>query len=324
MEKIKALKKIFKKEQIDGYLIPKNDKFFCEYVSDYNDRLKYITNFSGSFGFSVILKKKNYLFVDGRYTLQAESQSGKFFKVITFPNVMPKDVFKGKKLLIGFDPELITKKTFNYFFGNCNCKFKPLKKNLIDDIWKRKIKENKKNFFILPDQSVGDSYKKKINNFNKYFKKKGADYQFITASENNAWLLNIRGSRYKILTNTSLIRPNRQNEKNAFFCDLSKVPMVLREKLNDIKFVNINFVKKNLASISKKKIILDGTTCSIDLENLIRKNNKIIDFYDPIYNLKSIKTKKEIKNTQKAHIYDGIALTKYLFWLKNNFKEKNY
>lgn len=51
MEKIKSLKKIFKKEQIDGYLIPKNDKFFCEYVSDYNDRLKYITNFSGSFGF---------------------------------------------------------------------------------------------------------------------------------------------------------------------------------------------------------------------------------------------------------------------------------
>ena len=161
MEKIKALKK-FLKEQIDGYLIPKNDKFFCEYVSDYNDRLKYITNFSGSFGFSVILKKKNYLFVDGRYTLQAESQSGKFFKVITFPDVMPKDVFKGKKLLIGFDPELITKKTFNYFFGTSNCKFKPLKKNLIDDIWKRKIKENKKNFFILPDQSVGDSHKKKL------------------------------------------------------------------------------------------------------------------------------------------------------------------
>ena len=322
MEKIKALKKIFKKEQIDGYLIPKNDKFFCEYVSDYNDRLKYITNFSGSFGFSVILKKKNYLFVDGRYTLQAESQSGKFFKVITFPGVMPKDVFKGKKLLIGFDPELITKKTFNYFFGTSSCKFKPLKKNLIDDIWKRKIKENKKNFFILPDQSVGDSYKKKINNLTNILKKKGADYQFITASENNAWLLNIRGADTKYSPIPHSYGLIDRMKKMLFFCDLSKVPMVLREKLSGIKFVNINFVKKNLASISKKKIILDGTTCSIDLENLIRKNNKIIDFYDPIYNLKSIKTKKEIKNTQKAHIYDGIALTKYLFWLKNNFKKK--
>lgn len=147
--------------------------------------------------FSVILEKKNYLFVDGRYTLQAESQSGKFFKVITFPDVMPKDVFKDKKLLIGFDPELITKKTFNYFFGTSNCKFKPLKKNLIDDIWKRKIKENKKNFFILPDHSIGDSYKKKINNLTNILKKKGADYQFITASENNAWLLNIRGADTK-------------------------------------------------------------------------------------------------------------------------------
>ena len=79
MEKIKNLKKIFKKEQIDGYIIPKNDEFFGEYISEYNDRLKFISNFTGSYGFSVILKRKNYLFVDGRYTLQAENQSRKNF-----------------------------------------------------------------------------------------------------------------------------------------------------------------------------------------------------------------------------------------------------
>ena len=80
MEKINKLVKLFKNEGIDGYIVPKNDKHFGEYVSDNQDRLKYLTNFSGTFGFALILKKKNYLFVDGRYTLQANIQSGKFYK----------------------------------------------------------------------------------------------------------------------------------------------------------------------------------------------------------------------------------------------------
>ena len=84
MEKISKLRKILNREKIDGYLIPKNNEVFGEYVPDYNDRLNYISNFSGSYGFSLILKKKNYLFIDGRYTLQAKKQSGDFFKIITF------------------------------------------------------------------------------------------------------------------------------------------------------------------------------------------------------------------------------------------------
>ena len=69
-----------KKEKIDGYLIPKNDEFFSEYTNKYFDRLNYITNFSGSSGFSLVLKDKKYLFVDGRYTLQANHQSGKIYQ----------------------------------------------------------------------------------------------------------------------------------------------------------------------------------------------------------------------------------------------------
>ena len=107
MEKIKKLRQVFKKEKIDGYLISKNDQFFGEYIPDHNDRLKYISNFSGSYGYSIILKNKNYLFVDGRYTLQANKQSGEYYKVITFPNKMPKDILKNKKLVIGFDQDYL-------------------------------------------------------------------------------------------------------------------------------------------------------------------------------------------------------------------------
>ena len=110
MEKIKKLKQIFKKKQIDGYLIPKNDEFFSEYISDHNDRLYYMSNFSGSYGFCLILKNKNYLFVDGRYTLQAKIQSRKLFNIVTIPNDFPSDILKKKKLKIGFDQKLHTKK----------------------------------------------------------------------------------------------------------------------------------------------------------------------------------------------------------------------
>ena len=114
----------------------------------YNDRLNYISNFSGSFGFSLILKNNNYLFVDGRYTLQAVKQSGAFFKIVTFPNFTPSDILKKGKYLIGFDPKLFTYKTLN-IFSNKNINLKPIKDNLIDKIWKRKSRSNVKKNFIL-------------------------------------------------------------------------------------------------------------------------------------------------------------------------------
>ena len=101
-KKIENLKKIFKNEKIDGYIIPKNDEFFGEYVPEYNDRLNFISGFTGSYGFALVLKDKNYLFVDGRYTLQASNQSGKKFKIITIPDKMPRNILKGKKIINWF------------------------------------------------------------------------------------------------------------------------------------------------------------------------------------------------------------------------------
>ena len=116
MEKIKKLKKIFHDYKIDGYLIPKNDEFFSEYTSENEDKLKFLTSFTGSYGFALILKKINYLFVDGRYTLQANIQSGKRFKIITIPNKLPSDLLRDEKITIGFDPKLYTYQVLNHYF----------------------------------------------------------------------------------------------------------------------------------------------------------------------------------------------------------------
>ena len=95
MEKIKKIKKFINLKNLDGYIIPKNDEFFSEYVPNHKDRLKKISGFTGSYGFALILKKENYLFVDGRYTLQANKEAGQKFKIITIPKKKTWAYFKG-------------------------------------------------------------------------------------------------------------------------------------------------------------------------------------------------------------------------------------
>ena len=323
MEKINKLKKIFEREKIDGYIIPKNDEFFGEYTPDYNDRLNFISGFTGSYGFALVLKNKNYLFVDGRYTLQANNQCGKFFKIITIPNKMPSDILKEKKLSIGFDPNLFTEKSLFIFFGKNKIKLKPIFQNLIDKIWKRKIVKNKSKFYLLPSEAADERYQLKINKVAKYLKKKRSDFLFVTASENNAWLLNIRGrdTKYAPIPHSYVLI--EKNRNISFFCDLKKVSSTLRRSFKQIKFLDVKDCAKTLSKIENKKLIIDSNSCSFFLKSLIDKKNKILNLQDPIYLFKAIKGKQEIENIKKAHIYDGVALTKYLFWLKKNFYKKN-
>ena len=126
MNLIFKLRNNFKKYNIDGYVVPKNDEFFSEYSN--KDRLKKISNFTGSAGYAVILKNKNYLFVDGRYTLQAKIQSGKNFKIIDYNKLFNCKIFKNLKL--GIDPSLFTKDQIKRFFSNNY--IKSIKKNIID------------------------------------------------------------------------------------------------------------------------------------------------------------------------------------------------
>ena len=126
MEKITKLRKLFKTFNLDGYIIPKNNNFFGEYVSATEDNLKYISNFTGSAGFAVVLKKKNYMFVDGRYSIQADIQCGEHFQICTIPKKYPFNIFKNKNLNLGFDPKLHTENSLNRLFGSSFIKLKPI------------------------------------------------------------------------------------------------------------------------------------------------------------------------------------------------------
>lgn len=323
MEKIIKLRKLFKNFNLDGYIIPKNNNFFGEYVSDPEDNLKYISNFTGSAGFAVILKNKNYMFVDGRYTVQAGIQCGKEFQICNIPEEYPFSIFKNKNLNLGFDPKLHTENSINRLFGSSLIKLKPINKNLIDLLWKREKNSKIKPFYLIKDQDAGSKVKKKLDRLVKIIKFKKADYLFVTASENVAWLLNIRGqdTNFSPLPNSHVIVD--KNGRVLLFCNSKKINKSLKNKINkSVKIYNFNLLPNFFLNLSNKNVLIDTSTCSIFYKSIIKKNNLIIEKQDPIYYLKSLKNKTEIKNSIKSHIYDGAALTKFIFWLKNNFKTK--
>jgi len=323
MEKISKLRELFKTYNLDGYIIPKNNNFFGEYVTAYEDNLKYISNFSGSAGFAIILKNKNYMFVDGRYTIQASIQCGKQFQICTIPKEYPFDIFKKKKLNLGFDPKLHTENSLNRFFGNNFTRLKAVNQNLIDQLWKRKKNSNINFFYSIKNKDAGLRVEQKLAMLIKKIKFNRVDYLFSTASENIAWLLNIRGkdTSYSPLPNTHAVIS--QTGKVSLFCNLKKINKSFKNKINkNIEIYDFNLLPNFILNLSNKKILTDVLTCSIFYKKIIKKNNLILEKQDPIYYLKSLKNKTEIKNSIKSHIYDGAALTKFIFWLKNNFRTK--
>ena len=313
------IKKLLKKYKIDGYIVPKNDEYFNEYVSLANDRLKFISNFSGSAGFAIILKKKNYLFVDGRYSTQARDQSGKKFKVITIPNKFPRDVIKtSKKIVLGFDPKLHTEKQLNFLFKIKNIKLRSIEQNLVDMIWFNKPKDLIKPFFSISSKNAGTNRIKKIGQVKNILAKNKVDYLLVTAPENVAWILNIRGHdvAHSPIPNARLLISKKGDL--AIFANSKKVINIKNIKA---RYIEESKIENILNRLSGKKIWLDSLSCSFFYKILLKNKNKLLEKLDPIHSLKSIKNNTEIENMKKAHVTDGVALTKFLFWLKKNFKK---
>ena len=310
--RIKILRKKFINFEIDGYIVPKNDEFFSEYAE--NDRLKNISNFTGSAGLAIILKKKNYLFVDGRYTIQAENESGKNFKIIEIHKNLPCSIIKNCKL--GFDPHLFTSSKLKLYFSS-NVTFVGIDKNLIDQIYKNNLKKTK-SFFSLPNQITGESHQSKIRKIKNFLKLNKADYLFVSAPENVAWLLNIRGHD----------NPTSPIPNSRLIVGKNKTLLLITEKNNAKKIINEKKISKNQVITFQKfrdiiydlkgvNFIVDNQSCSFFAEKIIKSKFKIINKKDPIYKLKSIKNSSEIKHMILAHKKDGLALTRFIYWIKN-------
>ncbi len=305
------IKNLILLNNLDAYILPKNDNYFTEYSKINN--LKSITNFSGSAGFAIFTRNRKYLFVDGRYTIQAEKESGSKFEIHEIPYTWPKDILK-KQIKIGFDPKLFTKETLYKYFRDeyklipLNTKLKS--KNRLSRIYP---------FFSLNSKIAGKSLIQKINQLVRIMVKRKIDYIFISAGENVCWLLNIRG---KDLPNSPIANCKiilTKQKQIYFFSNRNKIKNI-KPSLKRLKtfFLDENNLFRCLDKLKTGNFCIDGKTCSFFEESLLNYKFKITEREDPIYFLKSLKNKKEINNMINCHIEDGIALTKFLFWIKNH------
>ena len=152
--------------------------------------------------------------------------------------------------------------------------------------------------------------------------KNKVDYLLVTAPENVAWILNIRGhdTSYSPIPNARLLI-SKKGEINLF-TNPKKITKIKKILKNKIRIHNEMKVEKILNHLSRKSIWLDNLSCSFYYKNMLYKKNKVIEKIDPIHFFKSIKNNTEIRNMEKSHLTDGVALTKFLLWVKKNFKKK--
>ena len=203
------------------------------------------------------------------------------------------------------------------------CKLVSIKENLIDKIYKPKNKSFVTPFYSLSQKITGEGINSKINRLINKMKSKNIENIFISAPENVAWLLNLRGrdNPNSPVPNSKIILTNKK--KIYFFSCPKKIYTMKKIKFyKNFIFCEYSKFSKIINNLKGKNFSIDALTCSISNENVIKSKFRIKCYVDPCYLMKSVKNKLEIKHMINSHIEDGLALTKFIFWIKNKNKKK--
>jgi len=319
---LKALKKILQNQKIDFFLLPNSDEFFSEYLPESEKRISYLTGFAGSNASIIIGQEKSYFFTDGRYILQSKSEID--LVEFTIFNIAEKSALSwleenlsnGKKLALD------AKLTSLNFANACkkiaqknSAEIIFLEENPLDKIWQNRAEKNNSKVFFLDEKLVGKSSKSKRDEVLENF---SADATIITKPENLCWLLNIRAADIEF---TPLLLAY-----GILFKDGKVDLFVDEERLKGLNLPEVNLIPPQdftarISELKKSahKIQIDPNTTNYWLHEVLQKNNfEIILKADVIEILKSCKNETEIKGAIEAHKLDGAAVTKFLFWLKNN------
>lgn len=315
--------KVFLKEQkIDFFLLPNSDQFFSEYLPKNEKRIQYLTGFTGSNAVVIFGQKKSYFFTDGRYILQAKNQLDlDEFEIINMAEKsvltwLAQNLSAEKKLAL--DPKLTSINFAKALPEGAEMIF--LEANPIDKIWENQPKSRNSAIFFCDKKLTGaDSITKR----KLILQDLQADAVIITKPENICWLLNVRAADVEFTPLLLAYAILFKSGEVDLFVDQARI---LDEKNSDL--AQVNFVKlENFAARilnlrqNCKKIQIDFGSTNYWLHELLQKNNfEIINKTDAIEIAKSCKSEAEIFGAIKSHEIDGIAVTKFLFWLKKSVK----
>ena len=326
--KLQKLRKLMQTRNIDVCLINQTDEFQNEFLPTYSQRLQWLTNFSGSAGEAIITMSKAYLFVDGRYTLQAKNEVNKnIYKVYNYTEKTPTEIlksFKFKKINFGIDGNIISVKKFNNLTSEIgkNVSIKLLKENLVDLIWHDRPKIKKSIIWHHHYKFHGTKVSDKIKSVTKIIKKQHAQYLFVSSNESICWLLNLRSNDlpYTPIFMSRLII-SASGECFLFANIKSSIKFSKQIKIHQIEPKFLTSFLSN--TVSSQKIIADPRTLPSNIYQSLKKlKSKIKLIDDSIEILKSQKNNTEIKGVRSAHLRDGVALTKAIFWIKESVMKK--
>ena len=326
-KRIEEARKVMEKYKVDAYIITSSDYHQSEYIDDYFKGREYLSGFTGSAGVLVIFKDEACLWTDGRYHIQAEKQLKgseiKLFKqgnlgVPTYKEYIVSKLAENSK--IGIDAKILLSSDINEILSKK--KYKIIDFDLLAEVWdKRKALPNEK-IFILEDKYTGKAYKEKVKEVRKVLKEKGVDYNIISSLDDIAWIYNFRGD--DVQHNPVALSFTVISEKKAsLYINKNKLNEEAKKYFKDNK-VEVKGYFEFFEDIKKLKgnILVDFNKISYAIYEAISKNT-MINSMNPSTYFKSHKNETEIANTKDIHIQDGVAMVKFMYWLKNNYKKEN-
>lgn len=309
--KIEKLLELFKQNDIGGYIVPTSDEYLSEYTPAHAKRLEFITGFSGSNGFAIILASKSLFFTDGRYTTQALIQLDKdLFSVHDIQNIAEFDwhnFIKGET--IGYDPRLFTNSALHKFN---NITLKPITSNLIDQIWLNKPQKPHSRIYEYPVKYAGKTSENKIQMSRDFIRKNKAKALFISEAASVCWLLNIRASD---IDHSPLLLANALITQDQICLFTDKNRLKDKHSLEHVTFISEDKTDQTLIDVDGT-ICFDESQCNSHFASIIKKKEHI-NAKNPCTIEKACKNEVEIKYMIDGHVEDAVAVCEMLSFIAN-------
>ena len=330
-ERIAALREAMKQHKIDAYIIPTSDPHMSEYPADCWKYREWISGFTGSAGTVIITADKAGLWTDSRYFLQASTQlegTGiELFKMMlpetpTIPAFLTHELKEGQTVgLNGETYSLADARSLEKALAEKEIKLNT-NASLIDPIWKERPAIPEAPMFEMPVELSGKSTEDKLIDINKMLHKAGADCTILSALDEVAWTLNIRGT--DVAYNPVVISYAFVSEKESvLFVNPKKIPAEIAEHLKKegVTLADYGMLATFLSRLPERtRVFIDSKRTNVAIYNALPKSSILIEGISPANHLKSIKNEAEIKGFRNAVLKDGIAMTKFYFWLEKMLK----
>ncbi|ENH2499017.1 aminopeptidase P family protein [Vibrio parahaemolyticus] len=323
LSRVNAIREWLAQHNIDALLIPHEDEYLGEYVPAHNERLHWLTGFTGSAGAAVITQDKAAIFVDGRYTVQVTKQ-------------VPSDLFEYRHLIeepaldwiqdnltanasVAIDPRMHSSAWLDMTQAKLAGKLELniLSSNPIDALWHDRPAPVVSDVRLMPTEAVGQSSESKRKEIAQLVTKAGADSAVITALDSICWLLNVRGldvSRLPVLLSHAILHADSSVE---YFLDPARLPAEFSEHVGTgVTVHHPEALQSRLEAMSGKKVLLDPAISNAWFKLVLQNAGaSVIAAADPCLMPKAAKNEVEIAGMKACHIRDGVAMSKFLCWL---------